>query len=393
MRISDQDYNQLLVLRTIRRLEPIARTALARETGLAGGTITKLIGNLVARNMVIEERVRRKAKGRPQIHLRINPAAGAVVGAWIAVDGHLAVEVVDFQGGRLYSATLQMRRTTTLRELAGEIAGLLNTVMASSELQALGISRVGITLPGMLDHERGLVRWIATYPRESIAFAEVIAHIVGLPVVIDSSTNVMARAEHWFGSGDKLDDFLLINLDVGMGAAYYREGTLCSGANGVNSELAHVKVAPDDEWICYCGARGCLANYVSLGGMHQQLPGADVALRTASLDLDSIRADFARCAQAALAGDPRSLGFFHRAGRLLGLAVANEINTRDPGRVILSAFESSLLQLLEPAFHQALKEFTLPVLLEMTTIELMPINDEMLWRGAAALGLEKAYIA
>lgn len=391
MRISDQQYNQLLVLKTIRRLEPIARTELARQTGLAGGTITKLIGNLIARGMVVEESVRRRAKGRPQVHLRINPEAGYVVGAWISASRELAVEIVNFQGVQVFSCSLKIQAAATLEALATEVAGLIEVAIADSPIHKRNISRVGITLPAMVDYQRGLVRWMVTFPPGPVPFAHCVQRVLDVPVVIDSVTNVMARGEHWFGTGEQLDDFMLVNLDIGMGAAWFSGGALWSGANGINPEFAHVKVEPEDGLRCYCGARGCLGSYVSLSGIQQQL-SRNQAESGLAIDPEAMKKGFANCVERADSGDADAFAVFEKAGHLLGVAVANQVNARDPGRVIIAGFEASLIRLIKPSFLAAIERHTLPALRDMTTFELQLVNEEILWRGAASLGLEQTYL-
>ncbi|WP_156336842.1 hypothetical protein [Novosphingobium sp. ST904] len=65
MRLSDQEYNRLLLLKKVRTSEPVARIDLVGLTGLTGGTITAITADLVKRGIVIEEKVASSAPGRP----------------------------------------------------------------------------------------------------------------------------------------------------------------------------------------------------------------------------------------------------------------------------------------------------------------------------------------
>src|SRR5207253_1971839 len=105
----------------------------------------------------------------------------------------------------------------------------------------------------------------------------------------------------------------------------------------------------------------CLATFSAIGG----IVGRICARRgTPEPDLDSVVEAFRGFAAQARAGDPIAREIFDLSGRVLGTAVANLLNDRDPGPVIIMSFEPDMRDLIAEAFHAALRANTLPACLE-----------------------------
>src|ERR1700733_3272875 len=98
MRISDYEFNRMRLLKAIRRAEPVARTDLAKITGLASGTITQLTADLVRRKILIEGKPAQKSFGRPRVELQINARAAHVVSVFAASYGSYVIEIVVLRG-------------------------------------------------------------------------------------------------------------------------------------------------------------------------------------------------------------------------------------------------------------------------------------------------------
>ena len=389
MRINDQEFNRLTVLKAIRRAEPIARTELAGLTGLSGGTITELTGDLVRRQVIIEEKVAAQGRGRPRVQLRMNPQGAHMVGAFLSNHGGLTVEIINLRGDSVFAKTSKMPPTTTIAALAEAVATIIDATIAASPFRKSDLHRVGVTLPAILDNIRGVVYFFVTYPAQPTPVADIIEKRLQLPVVIDNSVNVMARAEHWFSKETHVDDFSLISLDLGIGSARYVAGMLSAGAHGINPELGHMKVAFEHERRCYCGGSGCVASYCTIWGIANQiceLRGREPPTLAALMDA------YREFVSDARNGDAGARAIFDQAGRLLGTAMASHINASDPGKLIILIFDPFLSDMISVAFHAALKHHTLPALYERTAIELRTIEgDDLMWKGSAALVLEQIY--
>jgi predicted NBD/HSP70 family sugar kinase len=388
MRITDQEANRLKVLKAIRRAEPVARTELVRLTGLASGSITEIVGDLVRRKALLEAKSPAVGRGRPRVQLYLNPEAGLVVGAFLLPTSELSVEISNARGDRLYERTTAMPRTPSIRAWAEQIGQVIDEVIEASPVPRARLRRIGLALPAVVDSGGGVVHWLQTYPQESVEVGAIVERRVGLPVTVDNGINVMARAEHWFGEDRQVDDFSLVVVGLSLGLAEYADGILKTGAHGINSEFGHSKISLDDDVPCTCGARGCIAAYATGYGVVARTWAARGLPRPRLRDM--VKA-FRQCVQDARAGEPVAAAAFDLCGRALGIAVANLINATDPARVLVLALDQALADLVVAPFYASLQENTLPALRGRTPVQLKVAEEARYSHGAAALVLEQLY--
>ena len=388
MRIGDQEYNRLRVLKALRRAEPICRTDLARQSALTGGTITEISRDLVRRGLVIEEKSVSGKRGRPRVDLRLNPADHYALGAFIGAYGELECEIVNLKGEQVFEASREMASTVDLRAMSAQVATLIDDVIASAPGRKHEIARVGVALPAVVDSRGGMVHWLQTSDQRPTPVADIISTALGLPVTIDNNTNMLARAEHWFGTDDDPDDFTLLNLGLGISAARFVQGTLMAGAHGLNSELGHAKVMAEGGLPCVCGASGCLDAYCSVSGLARQLCGITGTVMPEFHGMNGLLSDFAGQARE---GREDIRAIFDRAARMLGVAMASHVNGFDPGRIVLMCEHPDLPDLLAPSFHAALDANCLPPFRSITRIEFRRYDQDFFRKGAAAMVMEQIY--
>jgi predicted NBD/HSP70 family sugar kinase len=233
-----------------------------------------------------------------------------------------------------------------------------------------------------------VVHWLATFPDRGVPFAALIEKRLKIPVVIDNDANVVARAEHWFGEEAQLDDFSVIIVGQGVNSAHYVDGMLWTGAHGINPELGHTKISLGDARACYCGMMGCLATYCAVFGIVARV----CELR--AIEPPPMRGSaeaFRQFAAEARNGEPRARDVFNQAGRMLGVAAANMLNERDPGRIIVMSFEPDMIPMIAAAFSAALEANTLPTGSGRANLQFKQLDTEHYRKGSAALALEQIY--
>lgn len=387
MRISDREFNRLRTLRALRRAEPISRTDLAALAGLDGGTITEISGTLLGRNLIQEEKVPTGKRGRPQRHLRLNPEGAFAVGAYIGINGEIVCEIVNLRGDRLYLSSTAMGIVTSLEEFATVIATRIDAAITASGIVASSLSCAGVALPAVVDSSRGIVHWVQTFDTAPYPAALLMERKLGIPVIIDNNTNVLARAEHWFGDHEDLDTFSLFNIGYGISAAHYSSGTLYAGMHGLNSEIGHSKIMPDNGLPCVCGAEGCLDAYCSIGALINQCCVATGTPLPAFDGQAEMLAEFVRQAES---GRTEVQHVFQRSARYLGIIVANHINSFDPGRIILMCEHPDLPAIFSETL-QSVNANCIPPMRGLTAIEFRPFDQDLFRKGAAALVLEQLY--
>ncbi len=266
MDLSDVRRHHLsLVLEHLARNGPRSRAALAQETGLTKSTVSALVGDLLARDLVEELDTPRAGRvGRPSVDVGVAGRGLGALGLAIDVDS-VAACVVDVTG----DVRVTRRRNAANRDArASQVVARLRTVTARAVDAAarLGIRCIGATLalPGLVDAtsrtlfvapnlhwfdaDLGALRGDLRLPSE-------------LPIAVDNEANLGALAELRHGAGRDLSSFVYVSAGVGVGAGVVVDGRILRGAHGFAGELGHVVVDPDGR-RCACGARGCLETVI-----------------------------------------------------------------------------------------------------------------------------------
>ena len=392
MRISDQALNRLTILKAIRRFGPIARTELIKKTDLSSGTITQLTADLLKRGLISESKEAAKRNGRPRSLLEINAGGALVIGASLTGIGKLDISFIDLMGNRLHSMESRTGTQPSLAAMADAIGENLAQAIQSSPFEADSISRVGIALPALVDSLRGEVHFMTTFPfEEPVPFAGPISARLGLPVTTENDNTCMARAEHWFGRARQFETFTLVHVGFAIGSAQYEDGLPRSGANGLNSELGHVKIATGElARACFCGGYGCLTTYASMYGL---LQAADELTGAVFPPTGSLGARFEQYMDRADAGDVTVHKSLNQAGTCLGVVLANLINSMDPGNVLITFASARFMRAIAEPMDLALKMNAIPGALPATKIEIVVADQDWRWKGTAALALEQTFLA
>ena len=114
-------YNFRIVLETIRKLGPISRADVARQTGLTAQTVSNITRRLIASNLVGEAGQTRVGRGAPATNLIINPDGAFSIGLDLDEE-HLTGVLIDLEGRlrqRVYYALSTSEPTAALDKDGG----------------------------------------------------------------------------------------------------------------------------------------------------------------------------------------------------------------------------------------------------------------------------------
>jgi len=367
-------------LSEIRRRGPVARVDLVESLDLSPATVSAAISRLLDAELVEEAApTASPGRGRPRIQLRLRPTARYVAGAKLS-DGAFTVAILDFCGEILSTVTVAMpggavATGVMMAALDEALAGALDEAgLAESDLAAFGLGTPGFIEPG-----GAVCHWNPLLAETPVDLRALLSRRLACPVFIDNDANVATMAELWFGYGRDERDFLVVTVEHGVGLGIVLGGQLFRGARGMGAEFGHMKVQMDGA-LCRCGQRGCLEAYV-----------ADYALmREAGLVVGegAPEAILDRLAARAKAGDEISASIYSRAGRMLGLGLANLLNLLDPPLIVLSGEHIQNHDLLAAEMERTIRCNTLSTTRPPARIAVHRWGDQLWARGAGALALD-----
>ncbi|MET7545888.1 ROK family transcriptional regulator [Streptomyces sp. NBC_01724] len=308
---------------------PVARSTVARLTGLSPASVTGHVGQLLARGLVREsaETAGPRGLGRPHIPVEIDTGRYLVAGAHIAV-AHSTVSLMDLRG-RIVAEDRQPHRTTDphrlLAGLAERLPRLVSARAAERTVLALGVAtghRVDPVAGMIVEHP--LLGW------RDVPVRDVLSAATGLPVHVDSHSRALARAEQMFGEASTRASMVLLFIGAVVDAAFATEGAMHRGPRSGAGSIAHLPLGAGGSGgaePCSCGRSGCLQSEVSERAMVRR--AAEQGLLVAS---------FRELLDQALAGEARAVALFRRRAGLVGRAAA----------LLLDMFDPAVLVVVEP---------------------------------------------
>jgi glucokinase len=217
------------------------------------------------------------------------------------------------------------------------------------------VSAVGLAVAGFVDEKRSRLRFAPNLPMRDRPLRDLVQPRVGVPVVVENDANAAAWGEHRFGGGRGVGDVVLITVGTGLGGGTVLEGRLLRGAFGIAGEFGHTRIVPGG-LPCGCGKRGCWEQYTSGSALVREaraLAATDPVRGAALLELaggmpEAIMGRMVT--QAAVAGDPASVGLLAELGRWLGEGIADIADVLDPAVVVVGGGVGEAGDLLlEPA--------------------------------------------
>ena len=201
--------NLALVLQAIYNDENLSRADIARTTGLTKVTVSDLVAELIAGDLVRESGTSEVSRpGKPSTMLAFNATARQI--------------------------------------LALDLSG-------PDRLEGVGT-------PGTVSADGTVLVAPNLYWRD-VALQQLLAEDLGIPVRAENDANVAVLAERRFGGG--LDDLVRVQLSRGVGAGLLVAGRLVRGTASDAGEIGHVVIDESGE-RCGCGKTGCLETWTSV---------------------------------------------------------------------------------------------------------------------------------
>lgn len=370
--------NRSTVLNMIKTHGPIDRAELARKTGLSAATVTGITAELISANLVFEKAPGNSRGGRRPILLALNARGGFVVGLKVT-ETHIIGALTDLEATVLdkQSAELTSRTPEHVIEV---LADSVKALAVSQGIDLDNLLGVGVGLAGIIDAKQGILRQSPFFGWRDLPLGQLLHARLGVPVYIDNDVNTLTLTEKWFGSGHDVDNFLTVTIGRGVGLGIVVNGQFYRGATGGAGEFGHTVVDPNGP-LCDCGKRGCLEAFVGYPGL----------LRMAAEIMTNPPATIEQLLAAAGEENPQAQVVFARAGKFLGLGIANLINIFNPSHILISGEGIATGEWLFPAMRETVQIHVMPGLLHDSEIRIDTWGDDAWARGAAALVLRELF--
>jgi glucokinase len=181
-----------------------------------------------------------------------------------------------------------------------------------------------------------------------------------------------------------------LTISTGIGGGVIADGRLLLGTHGLAAEAGHVVIDPDGP-RCSCGKRGHLESYAAGPAITRdvvsRLKDGKKSHITKIVDGDLSLVNARIISEAALEGDKLAINAFRRAGRYLGIGVANLLHLFNPRVVVLGGSVTKAGHWMFPPMREMIDKLAMPTYVDGLSIVPAELGDDVGLLGALALAV------
>ncbi|MBV9929269.1 MAG: ROK family protein [Acidobacteria bacterium] len=370
--------NRQIVLNYVRERSPISRAAISHETELQRSTVSLIVDELKDQGL-IEEIEGESTGGRPPTLLRLRAAGPIALGVDVGTKQTM-LATCDLAGRLIDRGSFKtLPDADATVEKIIECAGRMIT-------KGRGVEAIGVSVPGLVEPERGNVIFIPHYRWRDWDVAKRLKQATGLPVRIDNDANAAALAELWFGRPEirEVRDFVMVLVEEGLGTGLVFDGQVYHGDSGAAGEFGHMTIGEGAPVTCAAGNRECWEAFAS--------ERAAVA-RYAKLSRREEGATFSRLVDAALGGEEAGRAALVETGRYLGVGISNIIKGLSPEAVIVGGEIARAWSLISHELVKAVEAYSLCRGMKSARIIPSTLGETPRLMGALSLVLSSKFAA
>jgi predicted NBD/HSP70 family sugar kinase len=228
-----RDHNERLVLSLVRQQGGLAKSDIARITGLSAQTVSVIMRALEHDGLLLRGEPVRGRIGQPSVPMHLNPEGAFFLGLKI---GRRSADLtlIDFLG-RVRATRRQVYRYPSPSAVVAFVEKAMPEVCAGlTAAEADRIGGLGVAMPFQLwswVHQIGAPQAEMDAWRNRDVQAE-LAAITHLPVYVQNDATSACGAELVFGTGDRPRDFLYFYFGYFIGGGLVLNGQLFLGRSG-----------------------------------------------------------------------------------------------------------------------------------------------------------------
>ncbi|MER5749925.1 ROK family transcriptional regulator [Streptomyces sp. NPDC002088] len=325
-RVADSDRRRTsasVVLRSVLEHGPVARSTIARLTGLSPASVTDHCARLAGLGLIREAAapLRSKGVGRPHVPVDLDDSRFVVGGVHVAVP-YTTVALLDLRGRVVAERRLKHERTDPGWVLARAADGLGALLAGAPGSRAVG---VGVAAGGWVDRDSGTIVEHPMLGWHEVAVREAIGARTRLPVHVDGHARALVNAERLFGRARGSRSVLHLFVGNMVDAAFATNDEVHHGPRSQAGAIAHLPV-PGGTEPCACGRTGCLQAELSERTLCRRAREAGV--------VDGVNP--MHVVAAAAAGDPVAVRLLVERARTTGRAVGLLLDVLNPESVVVT---------------------------------------------------------
>ena len=369
--------NALRVLKLLRESGSCSKADLVRASGLSAPTITNVVGDLLAADLIKPLGEGESNGGRPPDMISFKAERGCILALKLTADS-LSFLLADLNGKEMDTHTIPLANRKTSPDaiciLIGEEVRRLLRKHRKKREQLLALV-VGV--PAITNVDEGMVLSISTLENwRSVPLASKLSRIVDCLVIVENDTNLAAQGERYCGAAQAEETFILIHIGPNVGAGIVLGGQIYHGSQWSAGEIAYLRLPNTSRKRPTVHEFGELDTLLTSAGILEswneaKKSGADKVEAMAVLDL-------------AQAGDARAEKIVQHRATIVADIIINLSLILNPGLILLEGEIGS-----HPAVINAVQKQLQESEFAVTKIGVGMLGDASVLWGGIAIALEQ----
>jgi len=242
--VAVRQYNERLVLQTIRLNGPLPKAELARLIGLTPQTVTHIVRELESAGLLIRGEPERGRVGQPSVPFDLNPNGAQSIGIHI---GRRSTEIVLInQLGQILAKLSTIYAYPEPEHILDFIGTSYRSLLRRKACQPTRIMGVGVCEPGNIGGWQQLLGAPAEIldAWDRLDLGEAIGQLIGEEPLFCNDASAACGAELLFGEGRHYGNHLYIYIGSFIGGGLVIDGQLIIGRSGNAAAVGSLPLSP-----------------------------------------------------------------------------------------------------------------------------------------------------
>lgn len=234
---SDVKYaNQRLIVTEILKSGKLARTDLAKRLSLSNPSVSKNVGDLLGKGVLVEIGAADTVLGRKPVMLSYNSQWGCVAAVDLGSDS-LRVALGDMSGQIIEYSTKENIFTIDQSALDWIVKEIKRMVEKNRAIYG-ELLEICIGTPGDIDKNTG---YYIFAPRlvdaKKLNIRGYFEENFGVPTIVNNDINLAAKGENLRNGWNRAENLVYVYVDYGIGSGLILDGKLYEGKHGFAGEI------------------------------------------------------------------------------------------------------------------------------------------------------------
>jgi glucokinase len=235
--------NARSILKLLREAGSCSRADLVRVSGLSAPTVTNVVKDLLAADLIEPLGEGRSSGGRPPDMIRFKAERGCLLAVQITAR-NIFFLFTDLDGSELDRLEVSLaQRKTKPEDICRLIGNELKTFLRRHKKTREKLLALVVGVPAITNVDEGSVRSISNLEGwRAVPLRAMLSKIAGCLVIVENDTNLGAQGEHYRGSAQAEKDFVFINIGTNVGAGIFLDGKIHHGTGWSAGEIAYLRL-------------------------------------------------------------------------------------------------------------------------------------------------------